>query len=579
METASGKTRQYVRFGSFELDRHAGELRKSGIRIRLQQQPLNILTLLVDRAGEMVTREEMCKQLWPEGLHVDFDRSLNKAIVKLRDALGDSAKSPRFIETLPRRGYRFLLRPESSVEQTALPKCSIAVLPMANHTGDPTQEYFVDGMTDTLITHLAQIQSVHAISRTSVMRYKDSKKPLGEIARELKVDVVVEGAVMRAGERVRINVQMIDASTDGHLWADVYDRDLCDVLALQSDVARAIVRELRLQLSTRELTRLASSRIVHPKGYELYLKGRFYWNKRTEAALKRSLELFREAIDEDSSFAPSHAGLADSYCMLAFWGAMPPQEAYPAAKLAAAKALEADDSLAEAHAARAWTRFAYDWDWSTAEAELQRAVHLNPGYTTARQWQSHLYAYRVKNVEAMQQVRRTLELDPVSVVMNSSAAFVCSMLRLPEQAVVYSGKALDLDPAHAPALCWLGLARQQQGVHEEALEAFDEAARLSERSPVILSALGCGHAMAGRAKTARDVLEELASAGTRRYVPRYYLALVHAGLGEADTSIKWLQAAFREKDAWLMMLKADFRFDLLRKRKEFRQLLHAVGLG
>src|SRR5438128_1295867 len=342
---------QVFRFGDFEADLSSGQLRRHGFKIKLADQSFRILSLLLEHPGEVVTREELRRALWAEDTFVDFESGMNSAIKRLRDALGDPAGRPHFVETLPRHGYRFIAPVERPTPAPSPRIESVAVLPLENLMGDPTQDFFAEGMTDALITRLAQIGALRVTSRTSVMRYKSVCKPLPEIAHELKVDAVVEGTVMRAGDRLRITAQLVHGSTDQHLWAKQYERDLTDILLLQAEVAQAIADEIQVKVTPPEQARLASGRLVKPKAYEAYLRGRFHWDKRSEAGMLKSLELFQQAQEEDPSYALSHAGVAESYNMHGFWGLAAPHNVSPKGKSAAMKALEIDSSLAEAHAA------------------------------------------------------------------------------------------------------------------------------------------------------------------------------------------------------------------------------------
>ncbi len=408
-----------LRFGVFELDLRAGELRKHGLRVRLQEQPFQVLAMLLEHPGEVVTREELQKKLWPADTFVDFDHGLNKAISKIREALSDSAESPRFVETVARRGYRFLAEvkvadaapvrsPELATQPhppaeardrpalagtLAMPKHllpslawkisafvllllmaslatwklhswnrpspvihSLAVLPLESLSSDASQDYFADGMTDELISDLGQISALRVISRTSVMAYKHARKPLPQIARELNVDAVVEGTVLRSGDQVRITAQLIEASTDKHLWSQSYEGELRDTLALQNKVARAIADQIRINLNPREQAALKNVKVVDPQAYESFLKGRYFWNKRTADGLKVALAYFNQAIDEDPKYAQAYSGLADTYALLGDWqyAVMTPKEAFPKAKAAAIKALELDSTLGEAHSSFAF---------------------------------------------------------------------------------------------------------------------------------------------------------------------------------------------------------------------------------
>lgn len=578
MKASAGYSRT-LRFGVFELDLRSGELHKHGRKIRLQEQPFQILAMLLERPGEVVTREELRHRLWPSDTFVDFDHGLNNAINRLREVLGDSADNARYVETLPRRGYRFVAPVEGASESPPPLRIeSIAVLPLENLTADPSQDYFADGMTDALITNLAQISALRVISRTSVMQYKGGKKSLPEIARELNVEAVVEGSVLRSGERVRINAQLIHAATDRHLWADKYERDLRDVLTLQSEVAQAIAAEIRIKVTPQEQARLASARPVHPEVYDAYLRGRFHWNKRTEEGLRKGLEYFRQSIEKDSSYALGYAGVAECHNMLGFWGLLPPNEVYPAAKAAATKALEIDETLAEAHTALAWPMFVYDWDWAGAARELERAVELSPGYATGYQWRAHYFTYLGRHTEALAQVKRTLELDPVSLVMNSNAAFMNFLAREFDQAMQHAQRALELDPTFAPPHLFLGRVYEQKQMFGEAVAEFEKAIMLSASSPVMLAALGHAYAAWGKRSEAQKVLKELRDLSGRRYVSSYYIAMLHAGLGEREQALIWLEKAYQERSAWLVMIKVEPGLDILRVDPRFQEMLRGIGL-
>src|SRR5438309_2759843 len=356
-----------IRFAAFELDSRASELRKQGAKVKLQEQPFQILQVLLQRPGEVVTREELQQKIWPSDTFVDFDHGINNAIKRLREALGDAAETPHYIETLPRRGYRFI----GKIECEALRMRSLAVLPLENLSHDPQQEYFAEGLTEALITTLAKIGELRVVSRTSAMLYKNVRKPLREIARELEVDAIVEGTVLLAGHRVRITAQLIDAAKETHLWAESYERDLRDVLALQSELAQAIARKVRVKIAPQEQALLAQPHPVDPEAYEAYLKGRYHWNRRSGEALPKAVQYFQQAIAKDPTFAAAYSGLADCLSVLGYWGLVPPDEGCGKAKGLAHKALEMDHSLAEAHASLAFATMFYDFDFVTAEREFE----------------------------------------------------------------------------------------------------------------------------------------------------------------------------------------------------------------
>jgi TolB-like protein/DNA-binding winged helix-turn-helix (wHTH) protein/Tfp pilus assembly protein PilF len=492
-------TPRVLRFGVFELDRRSGELRREGLRVRLQEQPLRVLEALLAEPGEPVTREALRQRLWPDDTFVDFDNGLNRAINRLRAALGDEAGNPRFIETLERRGYRFIApvgapeakpseRPPAAADtgsppprgrrrarwlggvgalalaavlialgqarrRTANPTDhepirSLAVLPLANLSGDSTQDYFSDGMTDAIITNLASLPALQVISRQSVMRYKGSAKPVPEIARELGVEGVVEGSVVRSGGRVRISAQLIHAPTDRHLWAQSYERQLEDVLALQGELSRAIAEEVRITLATNETRRLTPQGRVKPEAYDAYLLGTYQWNQRTEESLDRALAHFRAAIAIDPDFAPAHAGLALAYSPRLIFGYVPPGRGLAEEKTAALRALELDPTLGGARAALAVSR-AYEWDWVGAEAEYRRAVETDPGSAVAHQWYGWYLRALGRFDEALAQRRRALELDPLDASINRAVARDLELTGQEDAALAQWNRVLELEPDEA----------------------------------------------------------------------------------------------------------------------------------
>jgi serine/threonine-protein kinase len=456
---------------------------------------------------------------------------------------------------------------------------SLAVLPLANLSGDPEQEYFADGMTDELIADLGQIEALRVISRTSVMQYKGVKKPLPQIARELNVDAVIEGSVLRSGDRVRITAQLIQAVTDKHLWAKSYERDLRDVLALQSEVAGAIANEIKIKLTPQEQARLASARPVNPEAYQAYLKGRLFWNKRTVQGLKKAIEYFNEAIDKDPSYGLAYAGLADCYNLLGtdILAAFRPEEAFPRGKAAAMKALEIEDTLAEAHGSLAWARLVYEWDWSAAEQEFKRAIDLNPNYGTAH----HRYALYLASLgrldEALAEIRRAQELDPLSPMINVNVGTIFFYARHYDQAAEQIRRALELDPNFAFAHWYLGRTYEQKSMHREAVRELQKAARLSEENPNFMAPLGHAYARAGQRAEAWKVLEQLKELSKRAYVPAYAMVDIYTGLGEKEEAFTWLEKAYEQHCSWLVWLKVDPELDPLRSDPRFQHLLRRMN--
>lgn len=377
-----------IRFDVFELDLSSGELRKSGKPVRLQPQPFRVLVVLAGRAGEVVTRAQLRDEIWDKGTFVDFEQGLNFCIRQIRSALDEDPGKPRFLQTLPRRGYRFVAKvaqtgPSSGNRAIG----SIAVLPLKNLSGSPDEDYFAEGLTEELITELSKLSDLRVISRTSAMHYKDSQKTLPEIARELKVEAVVEGAAMRSGEQVRITAQLIEVATDAHIWAESYHRELRDILGLQRDIAHAIARQIQSNLAPRRKVVPGVPR-VNPAAYLAYQKGRYLWNQRSESSLQKGIELFQEAIDHDPLYPAAHSGLADCLTALGYASSLAPKETFPRAKAMALRVLELDATHAEPHASLGYAKLYYDWDWKGAESEFREAIALNRNYVTAHHWYS-----------------------------------------------------------------------------------------------------------------------------------------------------------------------------------------------
>ena len=537
-----------LRFSVFEVDLNSGELRKHGIRIRIQEQPFRLLATLIEHAGEVVSREDLQKKLWTADTFVDFDHGLNKAINKIREALGDSAESPRFVETVSRRGYRFLaevqdvdapsvLRPASAtrsqfaaeppvaVELAGKPAIakrhslslawkvsalmllvlvafvgawkfhswkrpslvirSLAVLPLESLSSDASQDYFADGMTDELISDLGQISALRVISRTSVMTYKHAHKPLPQIARELNVDAVVEGTVVRSGDQVRITAQLIQAVTDKHLWSQSYEGDIRNTLALQNQVASAIADQIRINLNPQERAALKTAKVVDAEAYQSYLKGRFFWNKRTADGLRAALAYFNQAIEEDPKYAQAYSGLADTYALLGDWqyAVMTTKEALPKAKAAAVKALDLDSTLGEAHNSLAFCLDGFDWDLESGGKEFRRAIELNPGYATAHHWYAWHLALLRRYDEAIAEMKKAQNLDPLSSLLDADLAELLALANSYDESIVQSRKAIEMDPNFALAHNQLALAYLQKHMNEDAVAELQKAVRLSGGSP------------------------------------------------------------------------------------------------
>ena len=567
---------ELIRFARFELDKHSGELRRDGNRIRLQEQPLQILQILLEQPGRIFTREELRQKIWPSDTFVDFDHGINNAIKRLREALGDTAETPRFIETLPKRGYRFIA--SCGVEASETPACiqSLAVLPLENLSGDPKEEYFADGMTEALITNLAKISALQVVSRTSAMHYKGVHRPVREIARELQVDAIVEGTVARFGPRVRISAQLIHAHSDSHLWAESYNRDLSDVLDLQFEVARAIAREVQVKLSPHEHTQLTRSRTVVPEAYEAYLRGRHYWNKRTGEAMKQGLVCFERAVELDPTYAAAHSGLADSAAVLGWWGFAPPEQGLLRAKHAAQTALSLDPTYADPHACLGFSMLHHDHDYASSEAAFQRARELNPRYATGAQWYGILLCLTGRVDESLAEMQRAIRLDPMSSVINWTFAHFLFFSRRFEDTLEQGRKLRALDPDSGHSRQVLGIAWEELGKHDVALAELKQACRISGCNPNFLGCLGYAYAGAELKDRAAETISQLQELFPQPYPVAYWIAMIHANLGNAEEACRWLEIGYAERAAQMVYLKVDPRFDKLRSAPRFQSILERM---
>jgi TolB-like protein/Flp pilus assembly protein TadD len=567
-------SRGTVRFDLFEVDFQAGELRKQGAKVKLQEQPFQILQALLEHPGEVVTREELQKRIWPADTFVDFEQGLYNAIKRLREALGDSPETPHYIETLPRRGYRFI----GTFAISAARIESLAVLPLENLSGDPEQEYFADGMTEALITSLAKVGALRVISRTSAMRYKKSDKSLPQIAKELNVEAVVEGTVLRSGKRLRISAQLVQATTDTHLWAESYERDLRDVLALQDELARAIASEIQVKLTSRDHERFARAHPVHPEAYETYLKARYYWNKFIPEGIRRAVEYFQQAIAIDPSYAAAYTGLADCASRLGWLGFVSPDRGFAAAKAAAQKAVEMDPELAEAHGSLGWAIMHYDWDCNAAEKEFRRALELNPNYATVSHFLAPCLLAMGRSDDSIAEIKRVLRLDPLSLIVNMSAAAILFQTRRFDESIEYSRKALELDPNFASARWILGCAYERKGMHEPAIAELRKAIQLSDGHALYISALGHIYASAGRRDDALKILEQLKELSKQRYVMPNWMAQICACLNERDEAFRWLEKVYEDRSAWGVYTRCgDILLDNLRPDPRFQDLLRRMN--
>ena len=605
-------------FGAFEADLRSGELLKYGNRVRLQAQPFQLLVMLLEHPGELVTREEICSRLWTAETFVDFDRSLGTALNKIREVLNDSAAEPRFVETLPRRGYRFIAAvsvvksdPElqSPAEDLAkapnrsrffnyavgisvlllsvsigavssrwwLPKLSgpppirsIAVLPLLNLSNDPEQQFFAEGMTDELITDLAQISSLRVTSRTSVMTYLGTRKPAAQIARELGVDALVEGSVLRSGSQVRITAQLINAASDRHLWARSYNRDLSDVLTVQSEVAREIAQNISIELTPQEKLQLSRPHPVSPEVALLCFKGSYYLSKLDASRAKES---FTEAIQLDPGSAESWAGLADA---LHTMGVSGDYDAFSQARDAANKALQIDGAQAQALMVLGAVSFLHDWNPTQSEIFFRRSIDARPGYSMAHALFANTLAHHGKFEEAIQQIKLASALDPVSVGTNSMAWHVYFSARRYDDALRVILSTIEVDPEFAPAYWRLGVSWEQKGEYQKAIAALHGEDAKLEASQL-------RDALASRG--ARGYWERKLETLLRQRTPedRYgfsEIARCYMRIGKREEAIASLEKGYEMHDPYLIFwLPVYEEFDPLRSDPRFQRMLHGLGIS
>ncbi len=603
---------QTVRFGPFELDLRAAEVRHNGTKIKLPEQPFQVLCELVEHPGEVVTREELRQRLWRSDTFVDFEHGLNTAVKRLREALGDSAENPRYIETLPRHGYRLMVPVEKPAASNPRPSNrrrsiwltglavaliavvagllgrqrlvehfwpaqieSLAVLPLENLSGNPEQEYFADGMTEALITELGKVHALRVISRRSVMRYKGTTKPVPQIARELHVDAVLEGSALRAGGNVRITVQLIQANPERHLWSEGYERNLTDVIALQHEVAQAIVRELRVSLIPQQHA-LGNASSVSPEAYDSYLKGYFFLRKMSPEGIKRSFDFFQQAISQDPGYGPAYVGLGQAYILSGDRHVLPPKEAYAKALPLIMKALSLDDTLSEAHSSLAFI-LQTNWDWAGAEREYLRAIGLEPGDARAHQWYGIFLEEMGRNEAALVENRRARQLDPTARGINAGLAINLAVSGHPDEALEEAKAAVEMDDQSAPAHMALGLVYTKKHMAEEAIREVQRAVALSEGNSGYKGFLAYSYAKFGQAAEACRVAEQMNQQAALSYVAPSDLATAHLGCGRKEEAFQYLEKGYREHDPSLGSIKGDFTLDELRPDPRFQELLRRMN--
>jgi TolB-like protein/DNA-binding winged helix-turn-helix (wHTH) protein/Tfp pilus assembly protein PilF len=638
----SPRSSEKVRFGDFEVDLRTGEVRKHGYRIRLQEKSFQILSLLLERAGELVTREELQQRLWPADTFIDFNENLNTNLNRLRQALGDPANEQNLIKTIPRQGYRFIApvsRIDSDIELT-MPQSSpaaaiksapeesagflsftsanraqllavtallviaiaglfayfrwigrsaeagrgphrstILVTPFQDLSGDTSQDYLSDGLTDEMITRLGGISptQLSVIARSTAMQYKKMDKTVQQLGNEQHVDYVLEGTFRRQGDRVRITAQLYNARTQESLWTEAYERSDKDLLVIQREVVDRIAQSLSLELLPSPERPVTSSRPVNPEAYDSYLKGLYELNERSPTGLQRSIAYFTLASEKDPQFAPAHAGLAYSYSVVAGWAYLSPGEAYPKAKAAAQKALAIDRSLADAHFANAEVLHDYDWEWSKAEQEYLRGLELNPSSAIGHKLYAEFLTHSARFGEALSEIRKAQQLDPASLITNSFVCFAYMHAREFEKAITECKKDLELDPQFVPAHDWLAYAYLFTHRYREATAEFRKAMELSGNANYFLTGLGMASAFGGDKSEARKILAELKSRAAHFYVSPFGLADIHIALGDTEGAMAMLSRALEEHSADLMFLATAPEFDTLHNDPRFRAMVTRIG--
>jgi len=584
-----------VRFGVFEIHLASGELRKRGIKVKLHDQPLRVLTLLLERPGQVVTRDKLKEKLWATDTVVDFDHGLNSAINKVREALGDSADSPRFIETVPRHGYRFIYPvatvPVGTLDAGFLSRpsagegTSIAVLPLRNLSGDPGQDYFADGMTEALITELGKLSGLRLLSYQSVLGYRQTAKSLPQIARELNVEVVLEGSVLRAENRIRITANLVQAVPERHLWAESYEFDQRDVLAVQGAAARDVAAQILVKVTPQEKERLVTPKPVDPEAHEAYLLGRAHLYKAgTPTSWMRAKEYFDKAIEKDPTYGPAYASLAELYIWTGGAGSLTSNptvgasDSHRQARRWAEKALALDDTLADAHNALALAKQA-EWDWSAAERGYRRAIELNRSYAVARvSYAIHLYAMQ-RFEEAVDQAKHAQQLDPVSPFINTWAGAAYFLAGRTDEAMASLRRTLELEPGYSDASIILARSYVTLGQYHEAIAELDKAMTFGARGPFVLAAQAHAYARARRPHEALKLVDELKQCkGKLGITPTFAFIWAYAGLDDKEQAFAWLETAYEERRQRMVWLNVDAFLDPLRSDPRFHDLVRRVGL-
>lgn len=570
------------RFGEFELDISAYELRRGGLPVHLERQPMDLLILLVERHRQLVWRADIVKRLWDPGVFVDVEMGVNTAIRKLRQALRDSRESPAFVETVSGKGYRFIARVTSSVANTALQasaqsefRVMLAVLPFENFSKDPDQEYFSDGLTEETISYLGRMnpERMGVIARTSSMAYKGTSKSVSEIGAELGVDYILESSVRREDNWVRITAQLIRVEGQTHVWACTYDRDVTSVLAIQRELATAIARHVGFQLLPERLSELAHRQTSTVEAYDLYLRGRYFWNQLSRVTTKRAMEYYARATERDPEYALAWSGMADAYSASPINADMSPLQVWPRARDAVAHATAYGPTLPEVKTSLALLKFWLDWDWVAAEAAYRKSITLDPSYSLAHRFLGIVLSHMTRHEEAQLAIRCARDLDPLNATNHALSAQVAFAARDYSVAVQFAQQAITIDPEFWIGYLQLAQVYAQLGDTDLALNALNNAARFSGGNSKAIALRGYIYAKLGKTKEAHEVLSTLEAVSRERYVPPYATALVQLGLGQHDSALDWLERAYDVHDVHLVFLPVDPKWDAFRADGRFLALL------
>ena len=566
-----------VRFADYEADLRANELRKDGTRVNLQRQPFAILAVLLERPGDIILRDELRQRLWRDDVFVDFEHSVNRSINKLREALDDSADSPRFIETIPGRGYRFVGR---IADSTRSEKARIAVLPVENVTGDPENDYLADGITETLIDALGQQLSgrVRVTALASVLRFRRLALPVHQVAAELGVGRVLAGRLRRTPQGLRVRLELVDVHDQAALWVSTYSLSDDSDLRFCDEVPAALAPSLDVSPSGSAQATEHRDRDL-AEAHQAYLRGRYFWNQRTGEAMKRAIEYFRWATEKDSAYAPAHVGLAESYIALTSWGAVHPREAIAIARESAQNALAIDSSNAEAHVVMAWSRIVIDSDWEAAEREFQTAIDLNPSNPLAYHWYAYFLMAQGSVCRSLDMNRRALDVDPLSVPVNGLRGWLLYCAGRYEDAAAQLKRTCELEVNHPMSHGYLSMVFEQLGRHEDSINEAKQCSVLSNGMPITRMLVARAYAVAGYREHAIDTLGELERMAGKTYLCSYYMALIYASLDRVEDTFAWLNRGCEDSEVWTVFAAIDPRLEHLRSDRRFAELMERIPFG